>query len=190
MRFLPYIIAKSMVKAQKSTQSTVDALKISVVNGQAALTRSRSYDCGVYGRDLPLGHQDHTAYRDIRRCILTLQVNRVCVWCYSSEVSPGDPTSSPSLTEPVLLCEREIAADTTDLKFLDEERIVGSFSNGCVSLFRYSAAMQVDDVLVQYFAGKHPPSFLPCFLPSLSLLSFLLSVLNIFIELHHILLKY
>lgn len=70
--------------------------------------------------------------------------------------------------EPEFLCEQEMAADTTDLRFLDEERIVGSFSNGCVSLFRYSAAMQVD-VFVQDLAKNYPPSFLTC--PSFSLLS-------------------
>ena len=92
----------------------------------------------------------------------------MCIWRYSSEVSPGDPDSLPSLMEPEFLCEQEMAADTTDLRFLDEERIVGSFSNGCVSLFRYSAAMQVD-VFVQDLAKNYPPSFLTC--PSFSLLS-------------------
>ena len=108
-----------------------------------------------------------------------LQVNRVCIWQCSSEVSCDEPTSSSSLVEPdepasssslvepdkpasssslvepdkppssslvepVFLCEQEMAADTTDLCFLDEERLFGSFSNGCVMLFRFCAAMQVD----------------------------------------------
>ena len=74
-----------------------------------------------------------------------LQVNRVCIWQCSSEVScDKPPSSSSSLVEPVFLCEQEMAADTTDLCFLDEERLFGSFSNGCVMLFRFCAAMQVD----------------------------------------------
>ena len=74
--------------------------------------------------------------------MMSLQVNRVCIWRYSSEVSRDEAPSS--LVEPVFLCEQEMAADTTDLRFLDEERIFGSFSNGCVMLFRFQAAMQVD----------------------------------------------
>ena len=74
--------------------------------------------------------------------MMSLQVNRVCIWRYSSEVSRDEAPSS--LVEPVFLCEQEMAADTTDLRFLDEERIFGSFSNGCVMLFRFRAAMQVD----------------------------------------------
>ena len=62
----------------------------------------------------------------------------------SSLVEPDKPPSSSSLVEPVFLCEQEMAADTTDLCFLDEERLFGSFSNGCVILFRFCAAMQVD----------------------------------------------
>jgi len=115
--------------------------------------------------------------------LLTLQVNRVCIWRYSSEVSPGDPDSSPSLMEPEFLCEQEMAADTTDLRFLDEERIVGSFSNGCVSLFRYSAAMQVD-VFVQDLAKNYPPSFLTC--PFFSLLSHFLCLCVHWVATHFI----
>ena len=66
------------------------------------------------------------------------------MWHYSSEVSRDESPSPSSLVEPVFLCEQEMAADTTDLHFLDEERLFGSFSNGCVMLFRFRAAMQVD----------------------------------------------
>ena len=76
--------------------------------------------------------------------MMFLQVNRVCMWHYSSEVSRDESPSPSSLVEPVFLCEQEMAADTTDLHFLDEERLFGSFSNGCVMLFRFRAAMQVD----------------------------------------------
>ena len=76
--------------------------------------------------------------------MMCLQVNRVCIWRYSSEVSHDESPSPSSLVEPVFLCEQEMAADTTDLHFLDEERLFGSFSNGCVMLFRFRAAMQVD----------------------------------------------
>ena len=55
-----HTLAKSTVKARKPAQSTIKALKISTVNGQAAqkssqsLTRGRSCDCRVYWLDLPL----------------------------------------------------------------------------------------------------------------------------------------
>ena len=65
--------------------------------------------------------------------------NQVCIW----EYSPDDSPHSDGSTEPQLICECEVQSDVTDLRFLDEQRVVGSFSNGCVVLFRYQAARKV-----------------------------------------------
>lgn len=60
--------------------------------------------------------------------------NRVCLWEYSH----GDQSS-----EPQLVCEAEVQSDVTDLSFLDERRLVASFSNGCVALFKYQTLRKV-----------------------------------------------
>ena len=102
--------------------------------------------------------------------MMCLQVNRVCMWHYSSEVSRDESPSPSSLVEPVFLCEQEMAADTTDLHFLDEERLFGSFSNGCVMLFRFRAAMQVDFfVFLSQVMTSNKLLFLPPLPSSLSL---------------------
>ena len=105
--------------------------------------------------------------------MMCLQVNRVCIWRYSSEVSHDESPSPSSLVEPVFLCEQEMAADTTDLHFLDEERLFGSFSNGCVMLFRFRAAMQVDFFVflsqVMTYQTSSPSSLPPPPPPPLSL---------------------
>lgn len=47
------------------------------------------------------------------------------------------------LTEPQLVCECESSSSVMDLRFLDEQNVVGSFSNGCVAIFRYKSMMKV-----------------------------------------------
>ena len=37
--------------------------------------------------------------------------------------------------------------DVTDLRFLDEEKIVGSFSNGSIALYKYRPVVQVTEIL-------------------------------------------
>ena len=67
---------------------------------------------------------------------LPLQPNRVCIWQFSED-------ESAELVEPELVCECEVDSDVMDLRFLDEQRVVASFSNGCVTLFRYRSIHKV-----------------------------------------------
>ena len=41
------------------------------------------------------------------------------------------------------MCGSEVRSDVTDLCFLDERRLVASFSNGCVALFKYQDLQKV-----------------------------------------------
>ena len=45
--------------------------------------------------------------------------------------------------EPQLVCECEVPSSVMDLRFLDEQRVVGSFSNGCVAVFKYKNMLKV-----------------------------------------------
>ena len=65
-----------------------------------------------------------------------IQPNRVCVWQFAED-------EAAELAEPQLVCECEVPSDLMDLKFLDEQRVVGSFSNGCVAVFRYKNMVKV-----------------------------------------------
>ncbi len=46
-------------------------------------------------------------------------------------------------SEPQLVCEAMVPSDVTDMSFLDERRLVASFSNGCVALFKYQTLRKV-----------------------------------------------
>ena len=64
----------------------------------------------------------------------------MCVWEFVAD-------ETAELVEPQLVCECEVPSDVTDLRFLDEQRIVGSFSNGCVAMFKYKNIMKVCTLL-------------------------------------------
>ena len=60
----------------------------------------------------------------------------MCIWQFIED-------ESAELVEPELVCECEVASNVMDLIFLDEQRVVASFSNGCVALFRYRSMQKV-----------------------------------------------
>ncbi len=66
--------------------------------------------------------------------LLLQSQNSVSLWEYRH---------TESSNEPQLICEATVPSDVTDLSFLDERRLVASFSNGCVALFKYQRMRKV-----------------------------------------------
>lgn len=59
------------------------------------------------------------------------------------QFDPDDSQGGSDLLEPQLVCEHKVPSEVTELRFLDPQRVVGSFSNGCVALFMYQARVKV-----------------------------------------------
>ncbi len=71
--------------------------------------------------------------------------NRVSLWEYCH----AEPNN-----EPQLICETEVPSDVTNLSFLDERRLVASFSNGCVALFKYQSMRKVSSLLTLIYSNS------------------------------------